>query len=30
MAVRHRGTGLGGDRLHSLEKGKVSHDLPSG
>ena len=30
MAVRHRGTGLGGDRLHSLEKGKVSHDLPPG
>ena len=30
MAVRHRGTGLGGDRLHALEKGKVSHDLPPG
>ena len=23
LAVRHRGAGLGGDRLHSLEKGKV-------
>jgi hypothetical protein len=30
MALRHRGTGLGGDRHHSLEKGKVSHYLPSG
>jgi hypothetical protein len=30
MAVRHRGTGLGGDRLHSLEKSKVSHYLPPG
>jgi len=25
MAVRHRGTGLGGDRLHALEKGKLSY-----
>jgi len=24
MALRHRGTGLGGDRLHSLEKGEVA------
>ena len=30
MAVRHRGAGLGGDRLHSVEKGKVSHYLPRG
>jgi hypothetical protein len=30
MALRHGGTGLGGDRLHSLEKGKVSHCLPPG
>jgi hypothetical protein len=25
MAIRGRGIGLGGHRLHSLEEGKLSH-----
>jgi len=30
MALRHRGAGLGGDRLPSLEKGQLSYYLPPG